>query len=521
MKIFISGSKIVMKKDNDWVLPKSVRSYIDEIMDKEDKILIGDCWGIDTEVQEYFCDKKYSKVTVYASDSRRRIRNNLGCWEEKFFAARGRTPYSLRLEKDFRMAEDCDCGIAIWDGESKGTFINMLCLCALKKPCKMYLLKEEHWINIDSFEDLRELAGPESYLSEKHVRYLLERCGFSDEMKEYLVTENVLSLLDLITIICRAPITLVEKSTLLGCLMYKRNLKFEAFLSVEENLKQGKFFENIKDDIRTLADFRKEWSAWTVLYDRCQDVDTAMDEMYSTEDMYDNKPMILFGEWYDTDEFQLKSYSCGLFTDTEVVEEYIKNEEYDKDTDDGYYRMEVWDTTDTKWEKPRYDYYYYRGEICWFEKLIPEKQEHGNTFYMPKNREFADGSLDLSFMTPYKSGDIVLIDCRPFGPPFHALILEARDQWDCCFPNILFRYPETNEWYITPLKHKMLYKDISLKTYEPMLSPLYRLRKVKEEEITEEDDCLLELSKLLSGSEEKAAEVWQNYFSAHYDLRLY
>ena len=227
--------------------------------------------------------------------------------------------------------------------------------------------------------------------------------------------------------------------------------------------------------------------------------------------------MILFTEWYDTDELRLKSESCGLFTSTHAIEKYIENEECDNDTDEGYYRMESWDAYDTKWENPRYDYYYYRGKICWFEKLIPQKQEHGNTYYMPENREFAGGSLDLSFGLPYKPGDIVLIDCRPFGPPFHAMILEARDQWDCCFPNIVFKYPGTDDWTLTPLKHRRLYKDIGWYTDEPMLSPLYRLRRVQEEEFTEMDEQLMKLSKMVSGSEEKAAKVWEKWNSAPRD----
>ncbi|MCR4605346.1 MAG: hypothetical protein K5639_05030 [Eubacterium sp.] len=132
---------------------------------------------------------------------------------------------------------------------------------------------------------------------------------------------------------------------------------------------------------------------------------------------------------------------------------------------------------------------------------------------MSEDREFAAGSLDFDFMTPYKPGDIVLIDCRPFGPPFHAMILEARDQFDCCFPNIVFQFPGTNEWSLTPLKHRSLYKDIGWHTYEPMLSPLYRLRKIRDDEMTEEDKKLRELSSIISGSEEKAGIVLENWRS--------
>ena len=66
-----------------------------------------------------------------------------------------------------------------------------------------------------------------------------------------------------------------------------------------------------------------------------------------------------------------------------------------------------------------------------------------------------------------------------------------------------------------PLKHRWLYKDTGWHIYEPMLSPLYRLRRVKEEEMSEEDECLLKLSKMISGSEEKAEMVWNNWPSSH------
>ena len=511
MKVFISGSKSLNKAGRDWSLPESVRAKLDTIISEDDEVLIGDCWGADVRVQEYLNAAKYKNVTVYSSGSHPKMRNNVGQWEEKRFSPNGRTPYVFRIEKDFHMAEDCDYGVAIWDGGSKGTFINMLCLCALKKPCKLYLLQEDRWGDVDSLEDLRELAGPEGKITEVEVRNILPECSVSDEMVEFLASENAVSPFSLAEIISRAPIALDEKRYLFSRMGKKRNLKFEAFESVEKNVLSGKDFKTIKHDIRALADYRGNHTIWTELYDRSMAISEA--EHFIVGDLDHDIPKILFSEWYDLDELRLKSDSVGLFYSRRAIEEYIKNEEADNDTDEGYYRMEAWDDYDEDWEKSRYDYYLYRGKICWFEKLRPEKQEHGNTYYMFENREFASGSLDLDFRTPYKPGDIVLIDCRPFGPPFHAMILEARDQFDCCFPNIVFQYPGTNEWSLTPLKHRRLYKDIGWHTYEPMLSPLYRLRKVKDDEMTEEDAKLLELSSIISGSEVKAGKVWENWRS--------
>lgn len=518
MKVFISGSRSLDKAGDDWRLPDSVRACLDASMSEGNEILISGSRGADTVVQEYLNASKYKMVTVYYSGSYLKDRSNIGHWGEKRFSPNGRTPYVRRIEKDFHMAEDCDCGVAIWDGDSNGTFINMLCLCALKKSCKLYLIKEDRWLNIDSLEDLRALTGPEGAITEKEIREVLTACDFSDEMIEYLVSEGSISPYQMVDIISRAPIPLDRKTFLFARMGNMRNLKFEVFASVKENVDVGADFKKIKHDIRALADYRGEKTIWTNLYDRSMALLEA--EHFFVGDFDHNLPLFLFTEWYDTDELQLKSGAEGMFLTTEAIEKYIENEEVDNDTDEGYYRMEAWDDYDEKWEKPRYDYYYYRGKICWFEKLRPEKQEHGNTYYMTEDREFAAGRLDLDFRTPYKPGDIVLIDCRPFGPPFHAMILEARDQFDCCFPNIVFQYPGTNEWSLTPLKHRMLYKSIETRTYEPMLSPLYRLRKIRDDEMTEEDDKLRKLSSMIAGSEEKASTVWNNWDLQGGDLIL-
>ena len=60
----------------------------------------------------------------------------------------------------------------------------------------------------------------------------------------------------------------------------------------------------------------------------------------------------------------------------------------------------------------------------------------------------------------------------------------------------------------------MFFKDRCPNTYEPMLSPLYRLRKIKGEELTEEDDNLVELSKIIGGSEGKAKKIFEDWKSS-------
>ena len=72
-------------------------------------------------------------------------------------------------------------------------------------------------------------------------------------------------------------------------------------------------------------------------------------------------------------------------------------------------------------------------------------------------------------------------------------------------------------WRLTPLKHRRFFEDLGF-VYEPMLSPLYRLRKVMDDELSEDDKELIEFSKMIAGSEEKAGEVWNRW--GGYDLSL-
>ena len=107
MKVFISGSKAIGQLD------MKTKNYLQQVKDKGYHVLVGDCWGVDALVQRFFID--YPHVTVYHSGT---PRNNLGQWKTVCI-------YGQRWEKDVQMAEDADCGIAIWDGKSRGTGNNI------------------------------------------------------------------------------------------------------------------------------------------------------------------------------------------------------------------------------------------------------------------------------------------------------------------------------------------------------------------------------------------------------------
>ena len=129
MKIFISGSKSISK------LPDLAKTFIDQFIENNDEILIGDCYGVDAVVQKYLEAKGFSNVTVYCSGVT--PRNNFtssakihSCAE----AAKVLTGSEFHYVKDIQMAKDCDQALMIWDGKSKGTAENLKRIKEMGKP---------------------------------------------------------------------------------------------------------------------------------------------------------------------------------------------------------------------------------------------------------------------------------------------------------------------------------------------------------------------------------------------------
>lgn len=68
-KVFIGGSISIKTLDDN------VIARLDGIINKNFTVLIGDAFGADKEVQQYFASHKYKAVTVYACNNR--ARNNI------------------------------------------------------------------------------------------------------------------------------------------------------------------------------------------------------------------------------------------------------------------------------------------------------------------------------------------------------------------------------------------------------------------------------------------------------------
>lgn len=174
-KIFISGS-ITIKNLNE-----QIKIRLDNIINQNHMVLIGDAKGADTVVQSYFAKNEYPHVIIYCSGQT--CRNNIGDWSVENVQvppkARGRQFYII---KDEQMAIDSDYGFMIWDGKSAGTINNLFNLVTHGKTGVLYLQPQKAFRTIKNSEEF------ETFISEcdpKNIEEIDKKIAFRKKLKNY------------------------------------------------------------------------------------------------------------------------------------------------------------------------------------------------------------------------------------------------------------------------------------------------------------------------------------------------
>jgi hypothetical protein len=135
-KIFIGGSRRISRLHDD------VRCRLDRIVAQRLPVVVGDANGADKAVQTYFRERGYDLVEVFCAGGA--CRNNLGHWPVHAVSTNGkRHNFSFYASKDREMAEEASCGLMIWDGESKGTLMNVARLVHQGKPVDIYTIPND------------------------------------------------------------------------------------------------------------------------------------------------------------------------------------------------------------------------------------------------------------------------------------------------------------------------------------------------------------------------------------------
>ena len=148
--LFLGGSRQIAR------LNESIRSKLDELLDRGLWMFIGDANGADRALQQHLANRGYERVVVYAVTGR--LRNNVGHWKVRSVdaprAARGFNLYSV---KDTQMAKDASYGFMLWDGKSRGTLEIVRNLLVHGKQVAVHLGPAHRFVSLRSTEDLHKL----------------------------------------------------------------------------------------------------------------------------------------------------------------------------------------------------------------------------------------------------------------------------------------------------------------------------------------------------------------------------
>lgn len=173
-KVFLSGSRRLGR------LNAKIRERLDNILSKHLHVVVGDANGADKAFQAYLAQRVYPHVTVFCSNGR--CRNNLGEWEVESVAVPPRTTgRDFYTFKDVAMAENADCGLVLWDGESIGAINNVLELLQRGKIAVVYFSPEQQFATLKSGDDLLRLL---QHVDPENLTEIRKKAGLDHKLRQ-------------------------------------------------------------------------------------------------------------------------------------------------------------------------------------------------------------------------------------------------------------------------------------------------------------------------------------------------
>jgi len=151
-KVFVGGSRRISR------LNVELRKRLEQIVEKQLAVLVGDANGADKAVQDFFRERRYPNVVVFCTEGH--CRNNLGEWPVRPIKAPHHTrDFEYFTAKDAAMAREADFGLMLWDGVSAGTLVNVARLVAFDRPVVVYISPRRRFLTLKSREDLAVLLA--------------------------------------------------------------------------------------------------------------------------------------------------------------------------------------------------------------------------------------------------------------------------------------------------------------------------------------------------------------------------
>lgn len=147
---FLSGSRTIRR------LGRVIQDRIQDMIDRDFRIVVGDANGADRAMQSYLTEQGYRNVVVFCVGDK--CRNNIGSWPTESVrvdsSLRGRAPYTQR---DAAMAAHADFGLVLWDGKSEGSLNNVFELLKQNKKAEVFFMPREEFMDIGTPDDAETL----------------------------------------------------------------------------------------------------------------------------------------------------------------------------------------------------------------------------------------------------------------------------------------------------------------------------------------------------------------------------
>jgi hypothetical protein len=151
-KVFVGGSRRITRLDAE------VLRRLDRVVEKRLPVVIGDANGADKAVQRYLSERKFEMVEVFSADAS--PRNNVGGWPVCVIRPEhSRKDFDYYAVKDRAMAAVATVGLMLWDGQSRGTLMNVLRLADRRKPVVVYIQPRKGFVDVRNQGDLASLLS--------------------------------------------------------------------------------------------------------------------------------------------------------------------------------------------------------------------------------------------------------------------------------------------------------------------------------------------------------------------------
>lgn len=278
-------------------------------------------------------------------------------------------------------------------------------------------------------------------IKEEIIEKLIKDEAFAD----FLIKTD-LSEYDMAKLVCHAPISLFEKQSL-----YKKLLE-------EKN------YGNVNGESGNVGDRFSYENYLRVVAKAIDDLNLPKDGTF-----------LLVGHSFDNGYDE--QFECAPFRSYRSVQKYL-NETFDEGVEENiWYTLEKWlpESEETLGLTEVCEFAFIGKEHCFYKNLRyfydKKFRERNRRQLLPENdfTLFSSGN-NLNLPTPFRAGDILHVDCRPFAPKTIVTVTDNRSEFDCCNPQCEYT-GENGEKEQGALKHSQIYKEDVIES----VSPLYNL----------------------------------------------